>query len=794
MAMNVIDVTLKLIDQLSQPLQEANAKLMDSGRKWQRVGKQIEGTGKSITNVGKTLTTAVTVPIVGAATVCVNSFEEVDKTMRLTQQTMGATETEAQMMFDAMATAASNSTFTMQDAATGMLNYARAGFDAAEASDMIAPSMDLAVGTATDLGMVTEGLGSTMKVFGAEASEATEYANYFARAQAMANTTVTDLFNSMGHAGAMFETVGWNVKDLAVATGVLGDAFIGGSEAGTAFKSGLARLTSNEKATEELDRLGISITNADGSYKSFIETQKLLHDAFEGMTEAEKTQSATLLFGTNQMAKWLSLVKRSPADIAEMEAKMVDASTSAYDMAQAMMTPMEKLKSSLNVLATTFGQTMMPYLQKAIDFIQQLVDKFNALDPKQRDQIVRWAAIAAAVGPALMVFGKTVTGIGQVVGAVGKFGSALKNGVSAFAKFSAVAGNAGNILGALKAGFVAFAGPGAIVVAVLGAIVVATVLVIKHWDQIKAAAQALWDKVTTVFTEIRDRVSEAMQNAGLTLDNFKQKFQPVIDAVKRLWSAMQELWAAVQPILAAIGQAFVAMWNAVKPILQAFVTFMVNVWQSKIVFVFETAVAVIKIFWDTLVLVCQIAISSLEAIITFLTAVFTGNWEEAWDHIGEIFRNLWQGVCDWFGGIVETITGWLNGLLELIGSVLEGLAGVAGAFAEGGFSGAVNYIVGGNANGTDNWRGGLTAVNEKGGEIIDLPRGSRVYPHDKSVAMAYQQGQAESNRSVVINIPKLADSISVRSSSDIDAIAQAIADKLEKVAANVGDSQIGYAY
>ena len=98
------------------------------------------------------------------------------------------------------------------------------------------------------------------------------------------------------------------------------------------------------------------------------------------------------------------------------------------------------------------------------------------------------------------------------------------------------------------------------------------------------------------------------------------------------------------------------------------------------------------------------------------------------------------------------------------------------------------------AKGTDNWRGGAAVINEKGGELVDLPKGTRVYPHDESIKKAYKDGARSSSSNITINIPKLADSISVRSDGDIDKIAAALADKLEKVSQNLGGGEIGYSY
>ena len=83
--------------------------------------------------------------------------------------------------------------------------------------------------------------------------------------------------------------------------------------------------------------------------------------------------------------------------------------------------------------------------------------------------------------------------------------------------------------------------------------------------------------------------------------------------------------------------------------------------------------------------------------------------------------------------------------------------------------------------GTDNWAGGPAMVHDKGAEIIDLPKGSRVYPHDKSIQMA----KAEGKKNVIFKIEKLCEKIIVRNDEDIDKIADALAKRLEEAAVNM---------
>ena len=88
---------------------------------------------------------------------------------------------------------------------------------------------------------------------------------------------------------------------------------------------------------------------------------------------------------------------------------------------------------------------------------------------------------------------------------------------------------------------------------------------------------------------------------------------------------------------------------------------------------------------------------------------------------------------------------------QLSSSIAAGIsanAGVISSAVQGAISRAVSSAtinipsvkVGHNALGTSNWAGGLTEINERGGEIIDLPRGTRIYPHDESVTMAFDEG------------------------------------------------------
>lgn len=413
------------VKDFASSLSSVQSSLEATSKKW-------ESLSASLGKIGGTLTKSITVPVVAAATASIKNFSEVDKTMRLVEKTMGDTAWASGDLEKAMKSAASNSVFGMNDAANAALNFARQGFNAADASKMLTPAMSLAAGTATDLAVVSGGLGNAMKIFADQGLQAGNAADILAKAQGQANTTVQDLLDSMTVAGPIVDSVGWSMKDLAVITDVFGDAGISGSEGATALKTGLARLASPaDDATAVMKRLGIEIFNTDGTMKNFTSVQKQLHTAFAGLTQEEQLQAAATLFGKNQMAKWMTLIKASPETVDKYSSALDNCTGSAEDMANALLSgpggAIEKLKSSLDVLSYTLGDIVGNDIQPFIEDITEIVDKFNNLDKGTQEATLKMVAFAAAIGPAFLALSKGVgiiasveKGMGTLVGGVSK--------------------------------------------------------------------------------------------------------------------------------------------------------------------------------------------------------------------------------------------------------------------------------------------------------------------------------------------------------------------------------------
>lgn len=544
--------------------------LQDVGSKMQEVGKKIQSVGDSISSVGSNLTTKLTVPIVAAGTTAVAKFAEVDKTMNLVAQTMGIDEEQANSLNTAMENAAKNSTFGMNDAATAMLNFARSGLNAEEAAAAIAPAMNLAAGAGGELEVVSAGLTATINGFGDSFSQTEYYANVFANACNNSALDVNTLSEAMSVAAPIFAASGKTVEDAALYMGIMGNAGIEASVAANSLKTGFARLADGSgEVGKELEALNVEIFNSDGTMRDLVTVQKELHDAFAGLSEEEQLAAASTIFGKNQMASWLALINTAPADVSALSDAINVTSNTTQEMADAMMGgfggSIESLKSSIDVLMTSLGRLAAEYLTPVIDKIQGVIDNFMALDDETKNHIIQIAGIVAAVGPVLLIVGKVITGIGAVISAVGTITSAIGAiipiitgiGSAISAALPVIAGVAAPVLG---------------IVAAITAVIAAIVLLITHWDQVKAytiqvvtAMLAAWENFKTMlinkWTEIKTKISSTVQTLLTTI---KSKFEEIkTSVVEKVTSLKDKAVETFQNLLSKIKETIGNIKNTI---------------------------------------------------------------------------------------------------------------------------------------------------------------------------------------------------------------------------------------
>ena len=567
-ALNKMETEMRECQQTASGLTIAE-KFEKAAEKIQAAGEKVKKFGDNMAKAGKTLSTHVTAPIVAAGAKGVQAFAEVDKTMQLTNKTMGNTAKEAGLLNDAMKSAAANSTFGMSDAATATLNFARAGLDAEQAAAALAPAMNLAAGEGGELDTVSAGLVATINGFHGSFEDAGKYADVFAAACNNSALDVNSLSSAMSVAAPIFASAGYSVNDAALYMGVMANNGIEADKAANSLKTGIARLVSPAKeGAEMMDKLGISVTNSDGSMKDSVTIQKELHDAFSKLSESEQIAAASAIFGKNQMAPWLALINTAPEDVDKLNTSLGDCAGTTDEMSDAMMKgfggSLEKLKSTLDVLVTTIGERLAPHISKFTDKIQDLADKFNALSPEMQDKIIKFAAIAAAIGPVILVIGKFTAAIGSIMTVGGKLATGAGKLVEYGPKIGAAISQVGTVFKAV--GTAIMAHPVIAIAAVIAGIIAYLVHLYKTNEEFRDKVNAVLDSLKEKWEAFKEGFDNVIEAIKLKLQEWHDKFAMIKEAIAYI---IVSIATTIHDKIETMKQAFQSFKDKVQSIIDA---------------------------------------------------------------------------------------------------------------------------------------------------------------------------------------------------------------------------------
>ena len=622
--------------------------------------------------------------------------------------------------------------FSASESADAFSYMAMAGWNAGQMMDGIEGVMYLAGATGEDLATTSDIVTDALTAFGMKAKDTNKFVDILAQTANKSNTNVSMLGESFKYVAPSAGSLGYSAADTATALGLMANNGIKASQAGTSLNSWFTRMAKPTKeSSKAMEDLGISMTDANGKMKPLRQVMSETRGAFNGLTKSQKAQYAAMLAGKTGMSGLLAIVNSSDKDFNKLS-KSIDNSKGAakkmYNVANNnLLGSLTTLKSTVESIAINFGNKLTPTVKKITGYLQEAANKFNNLSDSQQNTIIKVAGIVAAVGPAMIVIGGLTSKVSGAIRTVGRFGKALSS--------------AGGLMGLITS-------PVGIAIITIGALVTAGILLYKNWDKVSAAAKKLGNWINSIFKRCGLDIGSFAKTAKSKLTEFGAK-------VKRLWTI-------VRPVVSKIGDIFG------------------TVFKLKLAAIMGAAVGLFSSFVNSIGNVASGVMTALGGIVDFITGVFTGNWKKAWN-----------GVKDIFGGIFKSLVSLakmpLNGVIGLINGAIEGVNKIGIEIPDwvpklGGKKFKIDIPqIPMLYKGTSNWMGGPAMIHDKGAEIVDLPQGTRVYPHDKSLQMARESG----NKTVKIVVEKLCEQIVVRNDSDIDKIADALARKLEHAAVNM---------
>ena len=250
--------------------------------------------------------------------------------------------------------------------------------------------MNLAAASGEDLAATSDIVTDALTAFGLTAEDSAHFADILAAASSNANTNVSMMGETFKYCAPVAGALGYSVEDVAEAIGLMGNAGIKSTQAGTALRTMMTKLQGELKLSgEALGEVTIQTANADGSMRELSDILSDCRTAFSKMSESEAAAAAETLVGKNAMSGFLALMNSAPGDIDKLRNAIDNCDGSAENMAAIMQDNLNGqltiLKSQLEELAISFGEMLMPVIRKVVTAVQGFVDKLNNMDAVVRE-------------------------------------------------------------------------------------------------------------------------------------------------------------------------------------------------------------------------------------------------------------------------------------------------------------------------------------------------------------------------------------------------------------------------
>ena len=690
-------ITQDQYDGLQREIAETEAKLKSleeqarqSGTALQEIaakGEKLKTVGDNVTNVGKKFM-PVTLGVVGLGTAAVKTAADFDSAMSKVAAVSGATGSDLDALRDKAREMGEKTKFSASEAAEAMNYMAMAGWKTEDMLSGIEGVMNLAAASGEDLATTSDIVTDALTAFGLTAKDSGHFADILAAASSNANTNVSMMGETFKYCAPIAGALGFSAEDTAEAIGLMANAGIKGSQAGTALRTIMNNLSGDVKICgSSIGEVTIATTNADGSMRDLSDILADCRTAFSGLTESEKAQAAESLVGKNAMSGFLALMNAGESDINKLSSAIDNCDGSAASMAETMNDnlagQLQILKSQLEELAISFGELLMPAIRTIVGWIQKFVDWLNSMDEGTRKVIVTIALVAAAIGPVLIIVGKVISAVGTIMTLVPKLAGVINAAKGVFVAFNAVCA----------------ANPYVLIIAAIVALVAAFIylwnnceefrqfwidlwesikeIAIAVWEALKAFFQAAWEAIkataTTVWNAIKDFFS------GLW-EGIKTIFTTVMNAISTfLTTAWNTIRNTVTTVWNAIKTFFTTVWNGIKSVITTVVnaisTFLSTAWngiKTAITTVLNAIKTAVTTVWNGIKNTITTIVNAIKNVVT-----------TAWNNIKTAVSNAANAIKT---GVTNAFNAMLNGIKNICGNIYGAV--------KGGFDKAIGFIKG----------------------------------------------------------------------------------------------------
>lgn len=594
-----------------------------AGEKIKAVGDSIKSVGDRIAGIGQSLTTTVTMPIVGAFGASAKAAVDWETAFTGVKKTVDATDAEFEQLATNIKKMATETASSANDIAGVMEIAGQLGITGVDGLTTFTKTM-VELGDTTNLSAeeAATSLARFLNITG-ESSESVDkvgsaivdLGNNFATSE----SEIVEMATRLASAGTIAGLTSTDILALATAMSSVGiQAEAGGTAMSQTLKT-IANSVADFKDGEEESLYAIAdvaqMKAADFARAWETDPITAIHAFISGLSDMKDNEENVFAMLEDMGMKGIrqSNMLQSLALASNMLGDAVKTSSEAYKENTALTAEAEKryatmaakisqLKARITEVAVEIGETLVPYIEKAMTFIEGLVEKWKALDDEQKESILKFAAIAAAVGPVLLVVGKLIASVGSVVSV---FGSLVSGGGKLITMISSISGSAGGLSGVLAG----LAGPIGIAVAAVAAL---------------AAGFAY-------------------------LFNTNEEFRTgIMQTVTTLQTNLAAAFQSIQPALASLKEAFDGLMSALAPVFELIFTYIAGVVNG----IANAAGPIIETITNI--------ISFITNIINAFFAYLQGDYEGVITYLTAAVQNWLNGMASFIQAHVAFVTGFFQ--------------------------------------------------------------------------------------------------------------------------------------
>ena len=643
-------------------------------------GEKLKDMGDKVTGVGEKFLPA-TVAVAGLGTAAVKTAADFDSQMSKVSAISGATGDDLDKLREKAREMGAKTKFSASEAGAAFEYMAMAGWKTEDMLGGIEGIMNLAAASGEDLATTSDIVTDALTAFGLSASDSGHFADVLAAASSNANTNVSMMGETFKYAAPIAGALGFSVEDTAEAIGLMANAGIKGSQAGTSLRTIMNNLAGEVKICgANIGEVTIQTTNADGSMRELSDILADCRVAFSQLSESEQAAAAETLVGKNAMSGFLALMNAGEGDINKLSSAIENCDGTSQKMAETMQDNLEGqltiLKSQLQELAISFGEILMPVVRDFVSGLQKLVDWFNGLSDGTKRLITTLALLVAAIGPVLIVVGKVMSAVGTIMTWAPKIAGAVSTVMSWGPKIASAIGVVKGALSSLWA--VLMANPIVLIIAAIAALVAAFVYLWNHseafrnfwinlWENIKTAVTTVVQAIGTFLTEAWAAISTAAQTAWTAISTF---FSGIWEGIKTV----------VTTVTTAISTAITTAWTAIyeffEPLLSALQYLFETIWQAIQILIgmaLDWINEKITTIWNGIV---QFLTPLLEGIRNFFQTIWNAistAVSTALEAIRSTVERVWNTISGFISGILKTISGAISSAWNTIKSTVTSI-------------------------------------------------------------------------------------------------------------------------